>query len=144
MKIEKKYQILTSSRQDMLTVDENMKQFNNANVPFTQRERFIDFNFHIRNENQEIIAGINTTMYLWHCLFIDSLWVREDHRKHGLGTLLMQKVEQEAKNQGGYLAHVDTFDFQARGFYEKNGYILFATLENCPKNHERYYLKKNL
>ncbi len=27
-------------------------------------------------------------------------------------------------------AHLDTFDFQARGFYEKNGFHVFGTIEN--------------
>ncbi len=144
MLLDSKYKILPSSRSEMLEIDETMKKFNHKAVAFTQKERFIDFNRHIRNEKGEIIAGINTTMYLWHCLFVDTLWVREDYRKAGLGTLLMQAIEKEAKEQGCYLAHVDTFDFQARGFYEKNGYTLFGTLENCPKGHQRFYLKKEL
>lgn len=144
MLLDSKYKILPSSRSEMLEIDETMKKFNHNAVPFTQKERFVDFNRHIRNEKGEIIAGINTTMYLWHCLFVDTLWVREDYRTAGLGTLLMQAIEKEAKEQGCYLAHVDTFDFQARGFYEKNGYTLFGTLENCPKGHQRFYLKKEL
>jgi hypothetical protein len=39
---------------------------------------------------------------------------------------------------------LDTFDFQARGFYERNGYELFGTLDDCPPGHKRYYLKKAL
>ncbi|MEA3146360.1 MAG: hypothetical protein QOI53_1859, partial [Verrucomicrobiota bacterium] len=36
------------------------------------------------------------------------------------------------------------FDFQARGFYEKNGFHVFGTIENYPIGHERYYLIKRL
>ena len=45
---------------------------------------------------------------------------------------------------GAYLSHLDTFDFQAKDFYLKHGYEIFGTLENCPPNHNRYYLKKAL
>ena len=39
---------------------------------------------------------------------------------------------------------VDTFDFQAKEFYEKFGYVLFATLEDTPSpGHTRYYFRKD-
>ena len=37
---------------------------------------------------------------------------------------------------------METWDFQARGFYEKNGYIVFAEIKNCPPRTIDYYLKK--
>ena len=46
--------------------------------------------------------------------------------------------------KGAKLIHLDTFDFQAKEFYEKQGYIVFGILENCPEKHYRYYLKKVL
>jgi hypothetical protein len=39
---------------------------------------------------------------------------------------------------------LDTFSFQARPFYEKNGYTVFATLDNCPEGHSKHFLKKDL
>jgi hypothetical protein len=39
---------------------------------------------------------------------------------------------------------VETADWQARPFYEKLGYTVFATLDNCPEGHTRYFLKKDL
>ena len=81
-------------------------------------------------------------MYGWNVLYIDILWVAEQYRKQGLGSILLKSVEQTAKEKGCYLVHLDTFDFQAKEFYEKHGYTLFGTLEDCPKGHCRYYLKK--
>jgi hypothetical protein len=45
---------------------------------------------------------------------------------------------------GCTMSHLDTFDFQARDFYERNGYELFGALDDCPPGHKRYYLKKAL
>ena len=59
-----------------------------------------------------------------------------------LGSLLLEEVENDAKSKGAKLIHLDTFDFQAKEFYEKQGYIVFGILENCPEKHYRYYLKK--
>ncbi len=39
-------------------------------------------------------------------------------------------------------AHLDTFSFQARGFYEALGYEVFGRLEEYPPGHERYFLRK--
>jgi len=40
---------------------------------------------------------------------------------------------------------LDTYDFQALAFYQKNGYEVFGILENCPApGHIRYSLKKSL
>ena len=40
--------------------------------------------------------------------------------------------------------HLDTFDFQARDFYEKNGFQIFGAIEDYPVGHKRYYLVKKL
>ena len=66
------------------------------------------------------------------------------YRGQGLGSILLGEVEREAMEKGCHLVHLDTFDFQAKEFYEKNGYSVFGTLEDCPKGHVRYYLKKSL
>jgi len=45
---------------------------------------------------------------------------------------------------GCRISHLDTFDFQAKGFYEKLGYTVFGVLEDCPEGHNRYYMSKKL
>ena len=42
--------------------------------------------------------------------------------------------------------HVElaTFSFQARPFYEKLGYEVFATLEDDPPGYRKYFLRKPL
>jgi hypothetical protein len=37
---------------------------------------------------------------------------------------------------------LDTFSFQARPFYEKQGYTVFGRIENFPKGHTRFLLSK--
>ena len=81
-------------------------------------------------------------MYCWNVAYIDTLCVDEAYRGKGLGAKLLAEVESAAKEKGCYLIYLDTFDFQAKEFYEKQGYELFSTLDDCPKRHCRYYLKK--
>jgi len=57
---------------------------------------------------------------------------------------LLKYVEDEAKTIGARLVRLDTYDFQTKDFYLKHGYEIFGVLEDCPKGHKRYYLKKDL
>jgi len=77
-------------------------------------------------------------------LYVSLLWVEESLRSQGFGTELMGRLEREAARLGCKHAHVDTYSFEARPFYEKLGYDLFATLEGYPEGHCKYFLKKAL
>ena len=54
----------------------------------------------------------------------------------------LKEIENIAIEKGCHLIHLDTFDFQAKDFYIKHGYEVFGVLDECPKKHKRYYLKK--
>lgn len=99
---------------------------------------------YIVKDSGSIVAGIRSCLYLGKCVVITVLFVEEQHRHKGLGSLLLNKIEAEAKTAGVSLIHLDTFDFQAKDFYLKNGYEIFAVLDHCPPGHKRYYMKKTL
>jgi GNAT superfamily N-acetyltransferase len=77
-------------------------------------------------------------------LFVDTLWVAEASRGHGQGRELLRAAEEEARKRGCRNAWVDTYSLQARSFYERNGYIVFAELPDYPPGHTRYLLKRSL
>jgi len=76
-------------------------------------------------------------------LFIKYLWVHDDLRSLGFGRELMARAEERALERGCHSAWLDTFSFQARGFYEKLGYEEFGILD-YPPNHKRHFIKKPL
>ncbi len=95
--------------------------------------------------DDKIIGGINASLYFKQSiLYINHLFVEENHRGHHFGRTLLNKVENEAKALGVELAHLDTYDWQAKDFYLKQGYEIFGVFEDCPKGHKRYYLKKSI
>ena len=73
---------------------------------------------------------------------IDFLWVDESHRRIGAGRRLIEIAETEAQKQGCLHVAVDTFEFQARGFYEKLGYSVYAVQEDYPVGHGKFLLRK--
>jgi GNAT superfamily N-acetyltransferase len=99
---------------------------------------------YVIKDKENIIAGIRICFYLNECMFISVLYVEEQYRGKGLGVRLLKHVEEQAKSIGITLVHLDTFDFQAKDFYLKQGYEIFGVLNDCPKGHRRYYLKKML
>lgn len=61
-------------------------------------------------------------------LYINLLWVSEDLRTGGVGSALMLKAEEEGRKRGCTMSLVNTFSFQAEGFYIKHGYSAYARL----------------
>ena len=91
----------------------------------------------------QVIGGLwGRTAYDW--LFVELLVVPESLRGRGLGTDLMGRAEREAVARGCHSAWLDTFDFQARGFYERLGYACFGELADYPAGSTRYFMKKAL
>lgn len=124
-------------------IDDQIDKYNTQQVPFAQSPQCIHIDYVIKDK-EHIVGGITAILYGWKCLYINVLWIDENYRYKGLGRNLLQKVENEAKKLGSHLSHLDTFDFQAKDFYIKNGYEVFGELKDCPPGHSRYYLKKKL
>lgn len=77
-------------------------------------------------------------------LYIDWLWVSDECRSAGYGTRLLQEMEQFATFYDIRFAHLETTSYQALDFYKKNGYTVFAELNDKPPGHVSYFLKKEL
>jgi GNAT superfamily N-acetyltransferase len=97
----------------------------------------------IHDESGDVIGGLwGRTSYGW--LFVRLLFVPESLRGRSLGSELMSRAESEAIARGCHSAWLDTFEFQARGFYERLGYSCFAELGDYPPGFSRYFMKKVL
>ncbi|WP_165999991.1 GNAT family N-acetyltransferase [Bacillus sp. Cs-700] len=94
-------------------------------------------------EEGEVIGGISGTLF-WQHLHIDFLWVEEKMRGFGYGRKLLQQIEILAEEKGCRLILLDSFSFQAPGFYLKEGYEICGKVENHPEGHTQYFLQKRL
>jgi GNAT superfamily N-acetyltransferase len=99
-----------------------------------------EYAFLVRDAAGAVAAGIAGHTYAgW--MFVQYLWVAEGLRDGGIGRGLMAEAERLAVVRGCHSAFLDTFSFQARGFYEKLGYEVFAELD-YPPGHARYFLRR--
>ena len=82
------------------------------------------------------------TGYGW--LYVEFLSVPDAAHRRGIGARLMGEAERIAAERGCAGAWLTTFTFQARGFYEKLGYSVFAQLEDSPAGNARIFMRKRL
>ena len=97
----------------------------------------------ISDDSGQAIGGLwGRTAFGW--LFVELLFVPDSLRGRGVGRELMQRAEVEAVARGCHAAWLDTFQFQARGFYERLGYTCFGELNEYPPGFSRYFMRKTL
>ena len=99
--------------------------------------------FMLYSPENEIAGGLIGETH-WGWFYINLLFVKEELRGYGYGRQLLTMAEEEARKQGAKNAYLDTFTFQAPGFYEKHGYQVFGVLEDFPPGHRRYYFTKEM
>ncbi|UZK70838.1 GNAT family N-acetyltransferase [Sphingomonas sp. S1-29] len=97
----------------------------------------------VRDDSGAIVGGLwGRIAYRW--LFVQYLALPPMMRGQGIGTRLMRAAEGEALSSGCVGVWLDTFSFQAQGFYERLGYEPFARLDDYPPGESRIFLRKRL
>lgn len=121
-------------------IGEGLSNYNTEQAGDDQPRRIC---FVLRGPDEKIAGGVIGVVY-WDWLYVDLMWLPDALRGCGYGEQLLQSLEDEARKQGARHAFLDTFSFQAPGFYQKYGYQVFGELAGFPAGHTRYYLKKEL
>ena len=97
----------------------------------------------VARDDEGVVGGlIGHTRWRW--LYVAKLWVHERARGRGVGTKLLAAAEELARSRGCTGVSLDTFEYQARPFYEKLGYELFGTLDGYPPGYRQFFLRKKL
>lgn len=96
-----------------------------------------------RDEWNEIIGGLYGRS-IWGTLEVKTFVVKPENRNKGIGRKLIIEAEKEAKNRNCKFISLDTFSFQAPGFYEKLGFEKIGTETDFPKGFEKYYYRKKI
>jgi len=125
-------------------LDHAITDYNISVVSQLPRAELYRLDFSAKSQEGELLGGIQAKRVNWGILEIELIFVFERYRHRGIASMLLQYVEQIAMDYKCHIAHLDTFDFQAKDFYLKQGYSIFGTLENAPNGHCRYYMKKDL
>ncbi|MBD56826.1 N-acetyltransferase [uncultured Pseudoalteromonas sp.] len=103
----------------------------------------IPVGFKFVNKHNTVVAGIHGQVF-GNWLLISWLWCDDKTRGKGLATRLLTELEIKAKALGANTSQLDTLDFQAKPFYEKNGYQVKYEMSNYPLDGCRYFMEKSL
>lgn len=85
-----------------------------------------------REEEGNLIALLHAQQVLEN-IHIKALVVDKGHQKKGLGASLLAELEEKATEAGVTSITLSTKSYQARDFYIKQGYEIYASLEDVPQ-----------
>lgn len=126
------------SKETLDVIDNGLDGYNAKFAP----EHFEEFVLALKLPSGEVKGGIYAMTWA-EMLFIKWFWIDEAYRRQGRGRELMAATEAEGRKRGCRSVYLDTFEFQARPFYEKLGYEIVGTLQ-YPAGFKRFYLQKAL
>ena len=97
----------------------------------------------LRDREGTVTGGLwGRLTYDW--MFVELLVVPEADRGRGLGRRMMEAAEAVAREENCAGIWLDTYDFQAEGFYARLGYAPFGVIEDHPRGGRRVFLQKRL
>ena len=97
----------------------------------------------VRDGKGRLLGGLILQSY-WQESYIELLWLSARARGAGFGSQLLKEAERRAQRRGSRLIHLNTFSFQAPGFYEKQGYQRFGGMSGSPQGESRHFYVKRL
>ncbi|MFN7012574.1 MAG: GNAT family N-acetyltransferase [Allorhizobium sp.] len=127
------------SDEDRYAIYAALRAYNTAQTGKSDRP---DFAVLVRHPETRAVEGglYGEESFGW--AFIRYLVVPEAYRGQGIGSRLMAEAEKIARARGYVGIWLDTYEFQARPFYEKLGYHVFGELEGGNGAHGQFFLKK--
>lgn len=92
------------------------------------------------------LVGVARCLIVGQTLRVSQLLVKEEFREsHGVGSLIMQKLEELARNHQWHKIRLSTSEkHQNIHFYQKNGYTIEATLKDDAFHSTWFILSKFL
>ena len=125
---------------DIARVRAGLMSFNESRVGPAEVQRVAVY---LRDSENAIRGGL-VGFLAWQWLSVEWLWVDEALRGQGYGSSVLTQAEALARDAGCVGCRLDTYECQAKPFYEKLGYVVFGVLEGFPANTRTYYLQKTL
>jgi N-acylglucosamine-6-phosphate 2-epimerase len=123
-----------------------LRAFNDANSEHHRAIRNAEptpLDILIRDAAGEILGGLIASTY-WGWLEVNVLWVADGFRRLGYGRTLLQMAEAEARTRKCSHVMLTTYSFQARGFYEKEGYRVVGEMADYPPGATYFWMRKEL
>jgi GNAT superfamily N-acetyltransferase len=126
---------------DVAALSSGLDAFNETNPLALDRTK-VPLAVFLRRDGRVVGGASGDSHYAW--LYLSLLWVEESLRRAGWGRRLVERFETEGAALGARRIWVDTYGFQAPGFYRRLGYQEFGRLDDFPPGSARHFLWKPL
>ena len=101
--------------------------------------------YYLRREKDGRLIALLHAQQVLENIHIKALVVDKEHEKKGLGASLLAELEEKAAEAGVTSITLSTKSYQARDFYIKQGYEIYASLTDVPqKCITKYHFIKRL
>ena len=98
-----------------------------------------------REEDEGNLIALLHAQQVLENIHIKALVVDKEHQKKGFGASLLAELEEKAAEAGVTSITLSTKSYQAKDFYIKQGYEIYASLEDVPqKGATKYHFIKRL
>ena len=108
-------------------------------------EKLDSQDYYLRREKDGRLIALLHAQQVLENIHIKALVVDKEHEKKGLGASLLAELEEKAAEAGATSITLSTKSYQAKDFYLKQGYEIYASLADVPqKGISKYHLIKRL
>ena len=136
------FAVVDGSEEDVDYICEQLDGFNKKHLD--TKHDYIKINRKLVNKDGKVVAAIMAGVTEVDVGWIWKIYVDEEYRGQGLGTLLVKHFEKKAKEKGATkIISQEIFDWNI-GFFKKLGYNIAGELPDFPKGHTFYYIFKDL
>lgn len=121
-------------------VDEGLMRFNAEQAPMHEVHALRCFE---ADAQGRVIAG--AVGRLWRdCAELLQLWVHDQHRGQGVGRRVLQAFERDAAAHGARQVFLETFSFQALGFYARCDYATDWVNSRFPHGICKHHMSREI
>lgn len=136
------HEILDGDEEDGEYIDDELYEYNLQFI--NPKHDYIKINRKLVDKNGKVVAAIMAGVSNVDAGWIWKIWVDEEHRHQGLGSLLIKHFEKKAKEKGATkIIAEEIYDWNV-GFFLKNGYRVAGKLPDLPENHTYFVVDKDL
>jgi ribosomal protein S18 acetylase RimI-like enzyme len=139
--IEPSYETVeTACEADIETVDAGLHRHNLKAADLDAVRPLFCF---ARDADGAVIGGLRARVWgsAWE---VRQLWVDPRHRRCGIGSALLRRLEDAARSRGGTSIYLETFSFQTPALYERNGYEVACRFDGFPDRIVKYVMRRRL
>ena len=128
--------------------DDRIGEFINREFTVFGKESGVDLNYDefcfVAEDSNGQIIGVITGRAYYNEVHIGDLVIDKEHRRVGVGSKLVEEVENAYKGKGYEKITLTTFGFQAPEFYRKLGYAIEFVREDREPKLSKYFLAKHI